>query len=78
MSADVTEPKDRARAYGVIGAAFGLGFIIGPALSGILARVSYGPIHEGTAPIWAAAAITLVATAMAWLWLPETVGKELE
>ena len=67
--ADVTEPKDRARAYGLIGAAFGLGFIMGPALSGVLARVSY------TAPIWAAAALTLVATAMAWLWLPETVHR---
>src|SRR5437867_12998824 len=67
--ADITEPKDRARAYGLIGAAFGLGFIFGPALSGVLARVSY------TAPIWAAAAITLAATAMAWLWLPETVHR---
>jgi DHA1 family tetracycline resistance protein-like MFS transporter len=67
--ADVTEPKDRARAYGLIGAAFGLGFIFGPALSGVLAKISY------TAPIWAAAAITLVATAMAWFWLPETVHR---
>src|SRR5712691_2317350 len=67
--ADVTEPKDRSRAYGMIGAAFGLGFIFGPALSGVLARVSY------TAPIWAAAALTLVATVMAWLWLPETVHR---
>jgi len=67
--ADVTEPKDRARAYGLIGAAFGLGFIFGPALSGILAKISY------TAPIWAAAALTLVATIMAWLWLPETVHR---
>jgi DHA1 family tetracycline resistance protein-like MFS transporter len=67
--ADVTEPKDRARAYGLIGAAFGLGFIFGPALSGALAHISY------TAPIWAAAALTLVATAMAWLWLPETVHR---
>jgi DHA1 family tetracycline resistance protein-like MFS transporter len=67
--ADVTEPKDRARAYGLIGAAFGLGFIFGPALSGVLARVSY------TAPIWAAAGLTLVATAMAWFWLPETVHR---
>src|SRR6266700_2579091 len=57
--ADVTEPKDRARAYGFIGAAFGLGFVLGPALSGILARVSI------TAPIWVAAALTLVATVMA-------------
>ena len=67
--ADITETKDRARAYGLIGAAFGLGFILGPALSGILAKVSY------TAPIWAAAGLTLVATLMAWLWLPETVHR---
>jgi DHA1 family tetracycline resistance protein-like MFS transporter len=67
--ADVTAPQDRARAYGFIGAAFGLGFIFGPALGGVLAHISY------TAPIWAAAAITLVATAMAWLWLPETVHR---
>ncbi|HUK34210.1 MAG TPA: MFS transporter [Vicinamibacterales bacterium] len=67
--ADVTEPKDRARAYGLIGAAFGLGFIMGPALSGVLARVSY------TAPIWAAAALTMVAALMAFFWLPETVHR---
>src|SRR5438128_10753323 len=67
--ADVTEPRDRARAYGLIGAAFGLGFILGPALSGMLAGISY------TAPIWAAAALTLVATSMAWLWLPENVHR---
>src|SRR5213592_3703562 len=67
--ADVTEPKDRARAYGLIGAAFGLGFILGPAVSGMLAPISYA------APIWAAAAVTLVATLMAWFWLPETVHR---
>jgi DHA1 family tetracycline resistance protein-like MFS transporter len=67
--ADVTEPKDRARAYGLIGAAFGLGFVMGPALSGVLAKVSI------TAPIWAAAVLTLVAAAMAWFWLPETVHR---
>src|ERR1700709_229113 len=67
--ADVTEPKDRSRAYGIIGAAFGLGFILGPALSGVLAPVSY------TAPIWAAAGITAVATLMAIFWLPETVHR---
>jgi multidrug resistance protein len=67
--ADVTEPKDRARAYGLIGAAFGLGFILGPALSGVLSGISY------TAPIWAAAGLTIIATVMAWLWLPETVHR---
>jgi DHA1 family tetracycline resistance protein-like MFS transporter len=67
--ADVTEPKDRARAYGLIGAAFGLGFILGPALSAVLSHISY------TAPIWAAAGVTLIATIMAWFWLPETVHR---
>ena len=67
--ADITAPQDRAKAYGLIGAAFGMGFIMGPALSGVLATNSY------TAPIWAAAGITLAATLMAWLWLPETVHR---
>jgi DHA1 family tetracycline resistance protein-like MFS transporter len=64
--ADVTEPKDRARAYGLIGAAFGLGFIFGPAISGVLVRFGM------TAPIWAAAGITVVAMVMALFWLPES------
>src|SRR5437867_7288216 len=65
--ADVTEPKDRARAYGLIGAAFGLGFILGPAISGVLAHVSY------TAPIWAAASVTVGAAGIALLAGPESV-----
>ena len=40
--ADITEPKDRARAYGMIGAAFGLGFILGPAMS---ARARADQLH---------------------------------
>jgi MFS transporter, DHA1 family, tetracycline resistance protein len=65
--ADVTAEQDRAKAFGLLGAAFGLGFIVGPALGAAFAHISY------TAPIWAAATITLVATLVAWLWLPETV-----
>jgi DHA1 family tetracycline resistance protein-like MFS transporter len=53
----------------MLGAAFGLGFIIGPAIGGLFARISY------TAPIWAAAVITIIATALAWAWLPETVHR---
>jgi DHA1 family tetracycline resistance protein-like MFS transporter len=67
--ADVTTETDRARAYGLIGAAFGLGFILGPALGAAFSHISY------TAPIWAATGLTLVATAVAWLWLPETVRR---
>jgi DHA1 family tetracycline resistance protein-like MFS transporter len=67
--ADITTEENRAKAYGVLGAAFGLGFIVGPALGAAFSRISY------TAPIWAAAAVTAVAVAMAWIWLPETVHR---
>jgi DHA1 family tetracycline resistance protein-like MFS transporter len=65
--ADVSTEENRARSFGLLGAAFGLGFIIGPALGAAFSHISY------TAPIWAAAAITIVATVLAWVWLPETV-----
>jgi DHA1 family tetracycline resistance protein-like MFS transporter len=68
--ADITTEDQRARAYGLIGAAFGIGFVLGPALSGAFAHLSY------TAPIWLAAAITAAAMALAWAWLPETVHRE--
>jgi DHA1 family tetracycline resistance protein-like MFS transporter len=67
--ADITAEEDRARAFGILGAAFGLGFIVGPALGALFSHISY------TAPIWAAAAITMVAILMAWFWLPETVHQ---
>jgi DHA1 family tetracycline resistance protein-like MFS transporter len=67
--ADITTEENRAKAFGVLGAAFGLGFIVGPALGAAFSRISY------TAPIWAAASITVVATVMAWVWLPETVHR---
>jgi DHA1 family tetracycline resistance protein-like MFS transporter len=67
--ADVSTEENRARAYGFLGAAFGLGFILGPALGGAFSHISY------TAPIWVAVAVTVVATVMAWAWLPETVHR---
>jgi DHA1 family tetracycline resistance protein-like MFS transporter len=67
--ADVSTEENRAKAFGLLGAAFGLGFIVGPALGAAFSHISY------TAPIWAAAAITAVAVAMAWFWLPETVHR---
>lgn len=63
---DITAEKDRARAYGIIGAAFGLGFIFGPALGGVLGRYGYA------APAWAAAILAGVALLMTYFWLPET------
>jgi DHA1 family tetracycline resistance protein-like MFS transporter len=64
--ADTTPPEDRARGMGLIGAAFGLGFIAGPALAGLLAPVSQ------SAPGWGAAACSAAALAMTLLYLPET------
>jgi DHA1 family tetracycline resistance protein-like MFS transporter len=52
---DVTEPKNRTRAMGLIGASFGLGFILGPAISGLL--VGFGK----AAPIWASAALSFLS-----------------
>ena len=63
--ADVTPVEHRAKRYGLIGAAFGLGFIFGPALGALFAHISY------TAPIWAAAAVSAIAALLAFLWLPE-------
>jgi DHA1 family tetracycline resistance protein-like MFS transporter len=66
---DISTEENRARSFGILGAAFGLGFIVGPGLGGLFARISY------TAPIWAAAIITIAAAVLAWVWLPETVHR---
>ncbi len=62
---DITPPQGRARAYGMIGAAFGLGFIFGPALGGLLGHYSFA------APAWAAAGLALAATLLTGFLLPE-------
>ncbi len=64
--ADVTTEKDRARAYGLIGAAFGLGFILGPALGGILSRWGYG------ASAVAAAVMSALSIVLTLTLFPET------
>jgi MFS family permease len=61
---DVTEPKDRAKAFGIIGIAFGLGFFIGPALSGVLATTGT------TFPPWAAAGFSLLSIICSQTLLP--------
>lgn len=63
---DVTSDEERAQAYGLIGAAFGLGFIFGPALGGALGNVSYA------APAWGAAGLAAVAFGLTFIGLPET------
>ena len=68
--ADVSTPQTRAQNFGMLGAAFGLGFIIGPSLGGLLA-------HFGLrVPFLVAAGFTLLNTAYGYFVLPESLGKE--
>jgi multidrug resistance protein len=64
--ADVTTPENRARGMGMVGAAFGLGFIFGPAIGGTLSHFS------PQAPMWFAAALCFANFIAAWLLLPES------
>jgi multidrug resistance protein len=68
--ADISKPEDRAKNFGLIGAAFGLGFIVGPALGGLLAKFGLA------APAFAAGALSLVTMAATWLFLPESLPPE--
>jgi DHA1 family tetracycline resistance protein-like MFS transporter len=61
---DVTKPEDRAKSFGIIGIAFGLGFLIGPAISGFLAGYDY------RYPILAAAALSATSILATSLLLP--------
>lgn len=73
--ADITTPENRARGMGIVGAAFGLGFIAGPAIGGILAGPD--PLNaDYTSPALAAAALSFVALVMAMLRLKESLPPE--
>ncbi len=70
LVADVTSPEERAQSFGLLGMAFGVGFIIGPTLGGFL-----GEWHV-RAPFFAAAALAFVNTAYGFIVLRETLGEE--
>lgn len=68
--ADITPSEKRAAAFGTLGAAFGIGFIIGPALGGFLGHVDI------RLPFWVAAGLSLVNFGYGFLVLPESLPKE--
>lgn len=68
--ADITRPEDRARGYGLIGAAFSGGFVAGPLLGGILGEISL------RAPFWAAAGLSGLAFLYGLVVLPESLPQE--
>ena len=67
---DVTDTKSRNRGLGLIGAAFGMGFIIGPALGGILSGIN---LHI---PAFVAAGLSFINLLLIALWLPESLTPE--
>lgn len=68
---DITTAENRNKALGMIGAAFGLGFIIGPAIGGFLSNFGYA------APAWAAAGMATLNLILVYFLLPESITPEL-
>jgi DHA1 family tetracycline resistance protein-like MFS transporter len=67
---DITPPEKRAGRFGLIGAAFGLGFILGPAIGGMLGA------YDLRFPFWAAAAFSLANALYGYFILPESLAPE--
>jgi DHA1 family tetracycline resistance protein-like MFS transporter len=67
---DVTPPEKRAASFGLLGAAFGIGFVLGPALGGILGAIS------PRLPFWAAAGLALANVCWGLFVLPESLSKD--
>jgi MFS transporter, DHA1 family, tetracycline resistance protein len=67
---DVTKPEERARSFGLIGIAFGIGFLFGPAISAYLSHISY------SAPAWAAATLSLTSVLCTFFFLPDAPPQE--
>jgi DHA1 family tetracycline resistance protein-like MFS transporter len=68
--ADITPPQERAKAFGLVGAAFGVGFILGPAVGGLLGEL--GP----RAPFFGASALAIANLCFGLFVLPESLPKE--
>jgi len=68
--ADVTPPQERARGMGLIGAAFGLGFMLGPAMGGLLSLISL------SAPAFVAAVLVFASVVFGYFRLPESLPVE--
>ncbi len=68
--ADIAPPEKRAASFGIVGAAFGLGFVLGPALGGVLGQL------DPRLPFWAAGVMAIVNAAYGYFVLPESLAPE--
>ena len=67
---DISAPSDRAKRFGMLGASFGVGFVIGPAVGGLLGQ------YNLRAPFWAAAALSLINFLYGLFVLPESLPPD--
>jgi DHA1 family tetracycline resistance protein-like MFS transporter len=74
--ADVTRPEDRAKGLGMIGAAFGLGFVLGPVLGGLLLSLPVADPWRLRSPFLVAAVLSSLAWILVLLRLPESSSPE--
>ncbi|QGX38338.1 TCR/Tet family MFS transporter [Permianibacter aggregans] len=68
--ADVTLPEKRAATFGMMGAAWGIGFIVGPAMGGVLGDI------DSRLPFWVAGILALINAAYGFFVLPESLPEE--
>jgi DHA1 family tetracycline resistance protein-like MFS transporter len=68
--ADLTKPEDRARSFGMIGAAFGIGYVIGPMAGGLLGSIDI------RLPFYVAAGLSVANFLYGWLVVPESLPRE--
>lgn len=73
--ADVSKPEEKAKNFGLVGAAFGSGFIIGPVLGGTLANSDLVPWFGYMTPFLFAAGLVVVNLVLVWVSFPETLKK---
>ena len=73
---DITTPKTRAKGMGMLGAAFGIGFVLGPMIGGMLGSVKLHGSDFVALPAYAAMAMSLGAAVATWRYLPETRTKK--
>ncbi|MBL7778186.1 MAG: MFS transporter [Chitinophagales bacterium] len=70
--ADISKPEERAKNFGMIGMAFGLGFILGPAIGGVLASSDVVSFFDYSTPLWFTALLTLINFYYVQKQFPET------
>lgn len=70
--ADITTPENRAKNFGLIGAAFGLGFILGPYLGGKLSDPAVLSWFDPSTPFWFASILSILNTLFVWFLFSET------